>query len=636
MKKLILILLTTNWYLTSILGLPIFLSLSGSFFFIYIWSNRCKETFCKKIIPLFFTATVLMGYCSYFKIYQDNINILLSILISALVINFGSGLFLTSEKLNNYIIFIKSNKYVFFPYIIIFIALLIYGSFLSIRTGISFDESIEQQTFVNILDAISRGLSGSKLYLTINEWTDRYYGVGFYFPAYLFHKPFASIISAKYNISDLDGLILSRHIAVYCFFALSSLLVARIIYLLSGDLFFSLLSSLAYLLYPYLNGHAMINVKDTPFSVVWLICSYYLLIIVKSHDKDSKLYKLSLQKIFIFTAWLITIRVSGILFFVPIIAVFLYIIFKNGNVSLIKIFYNCFNLIKTISTPLFFATIFICFLYPVAWQSPIEFISGISYMSRHPWDGCTLTFGECLHSKTLPFSYIPLWLLVKLPFVVIAGIFILPVILMLPKLRKKTFLPLLLLIPILLIYFILWLRGAVLYDEVRQVLFSIGIFFIVGTLMIYYLSRLFAIILVTFTLIFFVVDDINIYPYQYAWFNEVSRFFSPGNSYETDYWGTSLRRLAIYGNKNRHKFTDTRCVYSGPSHLFNPFLDKRLYDCIKNADEVNNDSVRPFFYVANVRNGRSILPGCDIIYSETIKLFPSKSTIVLGSFAQCR
>ena len=47
-------------------------------------------------------------------------------------------------------------------------------------------------------------------------------------------------------------------------------------------------------------------------------------------------------------------------------------------------------------------------------------------MSNHIQTVCTITFGECMKAQDLPSSYIPLWLLVKLPIFILLGLVILP------------------------------------------------------------------------------------------------------------------------------------------------------------------------------------------------------------------
>ena len=49
-------------------------------------------------------------------------------------------------------------------------------------------------------------------------------------------------------------------------------------------------------------------------------------------------------------------------------------------------------------------------------------------MSQHIQTVCTTTFGECMKAQNLPSSYVPLWLLVKLPIIILLGFLILPLI----------------------------------------------------------------------------------------------------------------------------------------------------------------------------------------------------------------
>ncbi len=168
--------------------------------------------------------------------------------------------------------FLKS-KYFFNIFII---AYLIVGTFLSLNVGITHDEihsnwvwELNKKKILNIFFNSNYDVSDLSTY-------HGYYGIGFYLisaPLELFFSKFIGII----KINDEGSVLLLKHPTVFLFFLISGFYFKKIIYLISNDRIFSNLSTILYLTYPYLLGHSLFNIKDTPFMSIWLICTYYLI-----------------------------------------------------------------------------------------------------------------------------------------------------------------------------------------------------------------------------------------------------------------------------------------------------------------------------------------------------------------------
>jgi hypothetical protein len=67
------------------------------------------------------------------------------------------------------------------------------------------------------------------------------------------------------------------------------------------------------------------------------------------------------------------------------------------------------------------AALFLLLFYyatPAGWWDPFAFvIADLKYMSQHPWDGCTLTAGQCIGREfdNSAINYLGLWYVVQLP-----------------------------------------------------------------------------------------------------------------------------------------------------------------------------------------------------------------------------
>ena len=115
------------------------------------------------------------------------------------------------------------------------------------------------------------------------------------------------------------------------------------------------------------------------------------------------------------TAYLISIRIAGILIFIQYLITFLIFIIsqKISFTKFIKEYY------LSITIFFIFLIFFTFLLYPPFWTNPLLFFSAIDHMSNYFNDVCTNTLGSCMHPKNLPPTYIPIWLSVKLPLIII-------------------------------------------------------------------------------------------------------------------------------------------------------------------------------------------------------------------------
>ena len=266
------------WALTSVLKIPAFAGLTFAFVGVYFWHIKPKalDYSNKKFVISYILSSALLACFLSNDIYPPNISTLAAGLIGYFVINSeGCHKYLKTAWLSARNIY-TSDRFATCTFLIIFFAIIFVGSYYSLGVGLSWDERIEQQTFLKNINVISKGLSGDSAYYEINDWADRYYGIGFYFPFYIFHRPFMGLIRGWQEVSGDTAILISRHLAVFWLFAFSSIIVSRIVYLFTKNLRYAYLVGIAYLICPYFLGHGMTNVKDSPFSCVWIICSYLL------------------------------------------------------------------------------------------------------------------------------------------------------------------------------------------------------------------------------------------------------------------------------------------------------------------------------------------------------------------------
>ena len=249
--------------------------------------------------------------------------------------------------------FFNIKNYNLFIYIFLF-SYLVLGIFLSVGTGITADESIEQRNWISKLDLIKSYFEENKTNnfnpLKLNNYFDRgftmveydlrFYGVGFHYFSQIFLFIATSIFNFDTFSLDISKIILNHSFIFFNFF-LSAIFAGKILNLLIKDKFYTNLFIILYLLYPYLLGHGFYNPKDTPFMFAWILSTYVSLkIFLRLYNKDN----VSILNIFLLslcTAYLFSVRITGILILLQYLISFIFLSssLKNSFYYSIKIYF---------------------------------------------------------------------------------------------------------------------------------------------------------------------------------------------------------------------------------------------------------------------------------------------------------
>ena len=525
---------------------------------------------------------------------------------------------------------ILSIKYFFNIFLVVFF---LTGSLSSINVGISHDEWHEEQNWKFNLEIIEN--TNKKIFSkdtnNFNKVSlDQYYGIGFQFVSQPIQSILKSTVQKYQNVNDFGAKLISKHFVIFLFFFISGICFFQIIKKTIKDKNICYFSTCIYFLYPYLLGHSMFNPKDVPFMSIWLLCTYLSLNIFEKLLKGKSLTYLQISVISFCTAFLLSIRVTGVLiFFQYLITFIIFINSQNTNlVDIVKQFYKKFLLFIVL------LTLFIFILNPVYWANPVAFIHAIKWMSHYYHDICTNTFGKCLSAKDLPPTYMLIWFSVKLPLIIILGI------LLIPFIEKKIFqekrntlvygsiLVTAIFIPLLLIFI-----NVNLYDEIRHVMFLIPLFFILGLTSLFYFSKRFFYILGFLSISIFLIENFKIYPYQYVWFNTPSRYLDLTKKFELEYMGISGKEIS---KKIISLDQDKICILASPGHTVEPYFHKSKFTCFDKWQLIDTNYKRPFFAVQHVRNIKKGIPyNCRSIYDSGFKLLFHKERFTTGKLLKC-
>ena len=518
-------------------------------------------------------------------------------------------------------------------YLFLFLFFII-GSLSSLNIGISHDEYHEQANWefnLNLSKKISSELILNRTSeLKIENYNDKYYGVGFQLISQPIQYFLKDLVFKYQNISEYGSKLVSKHFVVFLFFFISGIFFYLILKRIIKDKNFCYFSTILYFLYPYVFGQSLFNSKDIPFMTLWLICSYLSFSLFEKLSKQKKIRSFKIIILGILTAYLFSIRISGILILLQYFVLFL--IYLNTTKTKFNNFFikNYQKLILFI----LFVTIFTYLLNPVYWDNPFEIINAIKSMSYYYNDVCTKTLGSCMKAKDLPPTYLLIWLSVKLPLIILIGL------LLVPFTEKNIFinhernlffgtiLIISLLIPILFI-----LLKTNLYDEIRHILFLIPFYFIIGAISLFIFSKKIFYLLGVLTISIFAFENIKIHPYQYVWFNLPSRFIDLTNQFELDYQGLSGK---VISKKITELDNENTCILTSPIYSVEPFLNKEKHNCFDIWQYVDTNYQRPFLAVQHVRNIKKGVPyNCNLVYESGFNLLFNKKKFVTGKLLKC-
>jgi len=513
----------------------------------------------------------------------------------------------------------------------------IIGSFASLNTGISFDEFHEEKNWrfhVSLVKNLTKSIILNQKHDKKLEETYKAsylgYGIGFQTVSQLIQSVLKKVLIKKKQIDSYGAHLTAKHFVVFLFFFFSGIFLYLILKKIINDKIFCAFTVVLYLLYPYLFGQSLFSPKDIPFMSAWVLCTYVSFNIIEKIIDKNNINFLNVLIFALSTAFLLSIRVAGILIFIQyLIILIIYLNSKKINfISFIKRFYS--KIFIFFISLIFFTLLF----YPPFWLNPLLIFSAINHMAYYFNDVCTNTLGACMHPNNLPPTYIPIWLSVKLPLFIIIGIFLIPFT------EKKIFIDSkrniffgTILLTSILIPLILILRKVHLYDELRQIMFLIPILFILGSVSLYVFSKKFFYTIGTIMIALFIFENIRINPYQYVWFNLPSRYIDLTKKFELEYQGISGKEIAQHISASQN---NNLCILVNPIHTVKPYLSLNKFNCFGVWQAIDTDYKRPFLAVQHVRNikkGKSYK--CETIYESSFKLLFHKKRFVAGKLLKC-
>ena len=308
---------------------------------------------------------------------------------------------------------------------------------------------------------------------------------------------------------------------------------------------------------PRIFGHSMNNPKDIPFAAAFTFTLFFLFNYLRALPKPNVTSILFLG---LGIAAAINVRVGGILLIAYFILFTLLYHYKNPKIKIKHILYllNMLGLTLLISAIGYFGgQVF----WPWARQAPLT----------NPWIALGLMEnfdiyikllfeGKRIWSDSLPWYYLPKWMIISSPLFVLLGLLITPALIFISKsqLKNRDFILIVFAGVFPIVYAIV--KQSTLYDGMRHFIFVYPIFVIIAACawddLISFASRKKAthiLISILLAILLFLPAKFMVknHPYQYVYFNELIGGIKKANTnYETDYWTISMKGLSDWFVKN--------------------------------------------------------------------------------------
>lgn len=270
------------------------------------------------------------------------------------------------------------------------IGCLIYKDF-----GIPWDESIQTQIGAFNFRYVFRGDP------TLLSFSDRYYGAIFEVPLLW--------ISSRLSIP--------RHLGIFLIFVFGVILFYFLGRRLFRNSWWGLLGAAMLAASPRIFADAFYNSKDIPFLVAGITALWTLVVLSDALTKTHKWWVFAGVVLMhaVASAVFICTRVAGVM----ILPLTFFVLF----IKVIESTPSWKRSLAILAGYLVLSAGFTIAFWPILWHDPWrEFLNAFSVMSKYPYGRPVLYQGSYFLPESLPWHYLPVWIGISTPVIVLAGI----------------------------------------------------------------------------------------------------------------------------------------------------------------------------------------------------------------------
>ena len=285
-----------------------------------------------------------------------------------------------------------------------FLLYLVVGVLIFTDYGISWDELYRREAGYRVLNFIISG----DLYSQTTIYKLPQYQVALLRETGNIFVVFLALLERLFSfIIDIKNIFFLRHLATFLFFFLSVFFFYKTVKMIFEDWKVGLLGSLLLISTPRIFASSFYNPKDIPFLSMFIITTYVLLHYLKNKSIPNSIL------LALCCGLLISINYIGAIIPIFIVAFFIadYILYDRKDKRHKLILSGL--LIYVFTLPLF-----VLLFWPTLLPTPFKIIlESFKFMTNIPWGGTVLYFGKYIDAETLPWHYLPVWIIITTPVV---------------------------------------------------------------------------------------------------------------------------------------------------------------------------------------------------------------------------
>jgi hypothetical protein len=290
-----------------------------------------------------------------------------------------------------------------------FLAYLVLGLLIVPDFGITMDEPIQRKHGMVAFEYVNEKLN---IFPTVPKVTEenlstydhRDYGMFFQLIAYSLE-----LILGIDNSRDVFRL---RHVMVFSLFWLGLVYFYKALLMRFENKELAFIGIIMLILSPRIFGDSFYNPKDLPLLSWFMISIYTSLNFIYNRNPKSMIAHALVSSLAIGS------RIVGVL--IPTVT----LIWIIGHFQYIREDKKWKKIILTISSYLTLVLTITFLLWPVLWENPMDsFLHSFQSMKKFRWSGSMLYMGELIHSSSIPWHYIPVWITVTTP-IAVSGLFL--------------------------------------------------------------------------------------------------------------------------------------------------------------------------------------------------------------------
>lgn len=294
----------------------------------------------------------------------------------------------------------------------IFILYFVFGVFLVDDYGISTDEPHERRTMYINLNYIKTKLGrGSEEIQDLNTYEERYYGMALQMPLAILEK----------FVDNENGVYLVRHFYTFCLCFVGYIFFFFLCKKLFQSNYLSLIGTLMLMLYPRFFAEQFYNIKDMVFMSMFIISMWVTERLISSNFSVKYIVLFS-----VITAITTNVRIVGIIF-VMILLGYLWMA-KILQAITGKEIHTNLTYKRTVGISLSIVWSYIIVFgasIPAVWKDPVhEIVNVFTTFSDYEWGGNVVFLGNIIRGSEVPWYYIPVWLMISVPFWYILSVII--------------------------------------------------------------------------------------------------------------------------------------------------------------------------------------------------------------------